>query len=50
MSQRELNHILDEMEDKRENFQSRPRIPQFDGFRTEWSNYLEENIENLYQS
>ena len=49
MSKEKLNTILDEMENKREKHEERPRIPQYDGFRREWSNYLEENLENLYQ-
>ena len=48
MSKKELNRILDEMETKREIKKERPRIPQYDGFRTEWSNYLEDNLDNLY--
>ena len=50
MSKRELDNILDEMESRRETVTERPRIPQYNGFREEWSNYLEENLENLYQS
>ena len=50
MSKKELNTILDEMETKRENREEKARIPQYNGFRTEWSRYLEENISNLYQS
>lgn len=50
MSKERLNIILDEMEMRRENHEERPRIPQYNGFRTEWSDYLEENIDNLYQS
>lgn len=49
MSKRELDNILDEMEIIRETKTERPRIPQYDGFRTEWSSYLEENLDNLYQ-
>lgn len=49
MSAKELNNILDRMETKRENYQDRSRIiPQYDGFRHEWSAYLEENVENIH--
>lgn len=49
MSQIELNNILDEMETRRETFKEKARIPQYNGFREEWSDYLEENLDNLYQ-
>lgn len=49
MSKERLNSILDEMEERRENYEERPRIPQYDGFRTEWASYITENLENLYQ-
>lgn len=48
MSKKEINEILDEMEEKREMTIEKPRIPQYNGFRKEWSDYLTENIDNLY--
>ena len=48
MSKRELDSILNEMESKRETIKERPQIPQYNGFRTEWSNYITENLDNLY--
>lgn len=47
--QRRLNEILDEMEEKRERYQEHARIPQYDGFRKQWSDYISDCIENLYQ-
>lgn len=47
--QREIDLILDEMEDRRETYQERARIPQYDGFRKQWSEYISDCIENLYQ-
>ena len=32
----------------RETIKERPQIPQYNGFRTEWSNYITENLDNLY--
>ena len=49
MSKRELDSILNEMEDKREKKTERPQIPQYNGFRSEWSSYITENLDNLYQ-
>lgn len=46
--QRRLNEILDEMEEKRERYQEHARIPQYDGFRKQWADYITENIGNLY--
>ena len=42
IEKRKLESFLDEMENRRERYQERARIPQYDGFRKQWSDYLTE--------
>lgn len=48
----EINKFLDKMDRERETIDNADRkdLRQFKGFRSEWSKYLEENIDNLYNS